>query len=55
MKYHQPGDQDEFKAALDQYLGRIPDQPRIGGLVPTAVDRVTGKQSNSLLAWRPET
>jgi hypothetical protein len=47
--------QEDFKAALDQYLSGIPDQPRIAGLVPTAVDRVSGKQSNSLLAWTKET
>ena len=44
-------DQDEFKAALDQHLAGIPDQPRMAGLVPGAVDQVSGKQSNSLLAW----
>ena len=45
------GNQEEFKAALDQHLAGIPDQPRMAGLVPEAVDLVTGKQSNSLLAW----
>ena len=44
-------DQDQFKAALDQHLAGIPDQPRMAGLVPTAVDQISGKQSNSLLAW----
>ena len=43
--------QDEFKEALDNYLSTIPDQPRIGSLVPTATDRLSGRQSNSLLAW----
>ena len=43
--------QDEFKEALDDYLSTIPDQPRIGSLVPTATDRQSGRQSNSLLAW----
>ena len=43
--------QDEFKVELDNYLCNIPDEPRIGSLVPTAVCRVTAKQSNSLLAW----
>ena len=42
--------QDEFKEALDEYLGTLPDQPRIGSLVPTATDRLSGRQSNSLLA-----
>ena len=43
--------QDEFKIALDEYLSTVPDQPRIGSLVPTATDRLSGRQSNSLLAW----
>ena len=51
MKLHQ----EEFKEALDKYLGQIPDQPRMNSLVPTATHRVTGKQSNSLLAWIQET
>ena len=44
-------DLDEFKVALDGYLGTIPDQPRMGSLVPAATDQLTGRQSNSLLAW----
>ena len=43
--------QDEFKMALDQFLATLPDQPRMGGLVPEALDQVTGRSSNSLLAW----
>ena len=43
--------QDEFKEALEIYLSTIPDQPRIGSLVPQATDQWTGRQSNSLLAW----
>lgn len=43
--------QDEFKEALDNYLSSVPDQPRMGALVPEATDRLSGKQSNSLLAW----
>ena len=43
--------QEEFKYQLDQYLSTIPDQPRIGKLVPEAVCQVSGKQSNSLTAW----
>jgi hypothetical protein len=42
---------DDFKEALDGFLCTVPDQPRMGRLVPTAVCRVTGRQSNSLLAW----
>ena len=47
MKYNQ----EDFKEALDTYLTGVPDQPRIGSLVPTATDRLSGRQSNSLLAW----
>ena len=43
--------QDEFKEALDHYLVKIPDQPRVHSLVPTATPQVTGRQSNCLLAW----
>ena len=43
--------QEEFKESLDAFLETIPDQPRMGSLVPAAVDQQTGRQSNSLLAW----
>ena len=43
---------EEFKEALDVFLSGVPDQPRIGSLVPTATDQMSGRQSNSLLAWR---
>jgi hypothetical protein len=46
---------DDFKVALDSFLSTVPDQPRINSLVPTAVCRVTGRQSNSLLAWVQDT
>ena len=47
---------EEFKVELDQWLATIPDEPRMGGLTPSAVCGVTGRQSNSLLAWtRPRT
>ena len=42
---------DDFKEGLDLWLATVPDEPRMGGLVPSAVCRVTGRQSNSLLAW----
>ena len=42
---------EDFKDQLDQWLATVPDQPRMGGLTPTAVCSVTGRQSNSLLAW----
>ena len=47
--------QDDFKAALDQHLARVPDQPRMGGLAPEAVDQVSGRMSNGLLAWSGRT
>ena len=36
--------QDEFKKKLDEYLTRVPDEPKIGGLMPQNF-----QQSNSLL------
>ena len=42
---------DDFKEALDIHISNIPDQPRISSLVPEATDQLTGRQSNSLLAW----
>ena len=43
--------QEDFKLELNIFLSIIPDQPRMGDLTPTATDQVTGRQSNSLLAW----
>ena len=43
--------QEDFKAALDKYLSSVPDQPRLCSLVPQATDQLTGRLSNSLLAW----
>ena len=40
---------DDFKAALDKYLARIPDEPKIPGYVPTASDQFSGQPSNSLV------
>ena len=42
---------DDFKAALDQFLSTIPDHPKMGSLIPAAVCTITGRHSNSLLAW----
>ena len=39
---------DEFKMELDKYLQRMPDQPKIDGLIPWGQDR-EGKPSNSIL------
>ena len=43
--------QEDFKIALDNHLSSVPDQPRMGSLVPAATDQLSGRQSNSLLAW----
>ena len=40
--------QDDFKIELDQYLQKIPDQPKIDGLIPGTTDH-SGRLSNSLL------
>ena len=51
MKLRALHSMEEFKEGLDQWLMTIPDQPRMGNLVPEAVCGITGRQSNSLLAW----
>ena len=40
---------DDFKSKLDQYLMTIPDQPKIGELVPSTCDQVLAKPSNSII------
>ena len=35
--------QEEFKCELDHHLSTIPDQPRLGKLIPEAVFQVSGK------------
>ena len=40
---------EEFKEELDQFLGKIPDQPKIGDLVPSVCDQITARPSNSLV------
>ena len=40
---------EEFKEELDQFLGKIPDQPKIGDLVPAVCDQITARPSNSLV------
>ena len=39
----------DFKEKLDQYLTKIPDQPKVGGLVPTTCDLFNMSPSNSLV------
>ena len=41
-------DLDEFKEKLDSFLTKIPDQPKIDGLIPVSLDPTTVKHSNSL-------
>ena len=40
---------EEFKEALDQYLSKIPDEPKLPGYTPTASDQFSGQPSNSLV------
>ena len=40
--------EDEFKEKLDEYLQKLPDQPKIDGLIPWGQD-LEGKPSNSIL------
>ena len=39
----------EFKEKLDNYLTRIPDEPKVGQLYPACCDQVTSNPSNSLV------
>ena len=40
---------DDFKARLDQFLEKIPDEPKVSKLTPRASNQVTARASNSLL------
>ena len=40
---------EDFKTKLDQFLSRIPDQPRTPTLVPEASNQITAKASNCLI------
>ena len=40
---------DDFKTSLDQFLEKIPDEPKVSNLVPRASNQVTARASNSLL------
>ena len=40
---------DEFKMHLDKYLEKIPDEPSVDGLVPSACNQFTAVPSNSIL------
>ena len=39
---------DDFKTELDQYLENIPDEPKMDGMNPNALDN-SGRFSNSIL------
>ena len=39
----------EFKEDLDKYLTKIPDQPKVGGLIPNTCDMFSMAPSNSLV------
>ena len=43
------GNQDEFKEILDQFLTKVPDEPKAEGLIPGATDVLNGKQTNTLI------
>ena len=40
---------DDFKFKLDQYLAKIPDEPKLPGYIPTATNQYTGQPSNSII------
>ena len=40
------GSQDDFKEILDQFLTKVPDEPKTEGLTPGAIDQQNGKQTN---------
>ena len=40
---------DDFKFKPDNFLNKVPDTPKVTGLVPSATDIVTAKPSNSLV------
>ena len=40
---------EEFKAHLDKYLEKIPDEPSVDGLTPAACNAFTAAPSNSIL------
>ena len=40
---------DDFKSSLDQFLAKIPDEPKLPGYTPAACDQYSGQPSNSLV------
>jgi len=43
------GNQIDFKETLDHFLSKVPDEPKADGLIPGAVDGLSGKQTNTLI------
>ena len=45
---------DEFKQTLDEYLSKVPDEPKCDGLSPGATNAQSGRPSNKRRkeAWR---
>ena len=43
------GTQEDFKQILDQFLSKVPDEPKANGLIPGAIDGLNGKQTNTLI------
>ena len=39
----------EFKEHLDKFLGQLPDQPKVGDLIPNVCDQLTARPSNSIV------
>ena len=39
---------DHFKEALDNFLSKVPDEPKTDGLTPGATDLISGRATNSL-------
>ena len=39
----------EFKEHLDKFLALLPDQPKVGDLVPSVCNQITAKPSNSIV------
>ena len=40
---------EDFKLKLDQFLTKVPDEPKGEGLIPGATNPFTGRQTNSLI------
>ena len=40
---------DDFKFVLDQFLSKIPDEPKVPGYIPAASNQYSGQPSNCLI------